>query len=256
MNDDKTWIKKCPKCKKDIFYRNKSCYIKSVYLSTTCRSCSNKNIKHNVLNTKHRINGITKSRNCPNCGVELFYKNTRQRHLAEKYKRLCKRCASINRENKLNKNIRVDFDIIDEKIKYYKICKSCNEKIYYNRLSDRNQCKKFGCRKCFKLNRFLRPNFNKNACKYFDELNKKEGWNLRHALNEKEYYIKDLGYFLDAYDPQKNIVVEWYENHHFKRGKLKDDDIKRMEEIKKYLQCRFIGYDYNGKKIIDEYSSR
>lgn len=144
----------------------------------------NKDIKKKrvVLNTKHRLNGKVRPRECPNCCKILVYKNERQRHLAIHYNRLCNRCSSINRENKLNKDIRIDFDVINNTSMYYRFCPKCNNKVYYKSPSHRNQLKKKNsiCRKCFKLDKFIYPNFNKSACVFFDDLNKQNNWNLQH----------------------------------------------------------------------------
>jgi very-short-patch-repair endonuclease len=68
----------------------------------------------------------------------------------------------------------------------------------------------------------------------------KHGYNFQHAENGGEYYIKELGYFLDAYDLEKNVVLEIDESHHFRNGKLRKKDIIRQEEITNFLGCKFI----------------
>lgn len=254
----KNWMRKCPRCKKYINYKNKKCYRKSVLQNKLCHVCSISGKKHVVLNTKHRLNGKIRPRECPSCSNIITYKNERQRHLAIHRNGICRKCASINREYKLNKDTRKDFDIIDGKIMYYRFCPNCNDKIYYKSPSHRNQLrdKKCICRKCFKLDKFVYPNFNKSACLFFDTLNKENNWNLQHALNGGEFYVDRLHYFLDAYDKEKNIVVEWYEKHHFNTdGSIKKKDLGRIDDIIKSLQCRFIGYNHKGNKIIDEPST-
>jgi len=65
-------------------------------------------------------------------------------------------------------------------------------------------------------------------------------------------HFHNFNYFLDAYDKEKNLVVEWYEKHHFNKVGSIREDLSRVNNIIKTLQCKFIGYDYTGKKIIDE----
>jgi hypothetical protein len=89
------------------------------------------------------------------------------------------------------------------------------------------------------------PRYNYKACKFFDDLSKEHNWNLRHAENGGEFYIKDLGYFLDAYDKNRNIVVEYDEPQHYKNGVLIKKDKIRQEEIIDLLECKF--YRYNEK---------
>jgi hypothetical protein len=64
---------------------------------------------------------------------------------------------------------------------------------------------------------------------------------IQHALNGGEYYIKDLGYWVDGYDEENNTVYEWDEEyHHYVNGELSEKDIKRQLEIEEFLKCRFI----------------
>ncbi len=87
------------------------------------------------------------------------------------------------------------------------------------------------------------PNYNLDACKYFSKIEKENGWNGVYATKGGEYQIKKLGYFVDFYEPKLNIVVEYDEYGHFRNGKLRNKDIKRMNEIKTNLQCRFLRYN-------------
>ncbi|MCK9445444.1 hypothetical protein M0Q50_00955 [bacterium] len=83
----------------------------------------------------------------------------------------------------------------------------------------------------------LVPNFNKDACKLFDEISLKEGIHIQHAMNGGEFYIKELGYWVDGYDKENNIVYEFDEKHH--NNKLEKDLIRQIE-IEQYLKCEFI----------------
>jgi hypothetical protein len=94
------------------------------------------------------------------------------------------------------------------------------------------------------------PNFNVDACNYMDMLNKTHGWNLVHAMNGGEFYIKDLGYWVDGYDKARNIVVEYDEPRHYKNGELKDSDVIRQNEIIAHLNCEFYRYDFSKKILI------
>lgn len=61
---------------------------------------------------------------------------------------------------------------------------------------------------------------------------------LQHAENGGEFQV--LGYFVDGYSKEKNIVIEYDEPHHFKNGKLRDKDIQRQKEIEEFLGCKFV----------------
>lgn len=98
-----------------------------------------------------------------------------------------------------------------------------------------------------KLHGKFRCSYNPNACKFIDELNKQNNWNLQHAENGGEYQVG--GYFVDGYDKELNIVFEYDEPRHYKNVNesiLRDKDIQRQEYIIKKLNCEF--WRYNEKK--------
>ena len=60
---------------------------------------------------------------------------------------------------------------------------------------------------------------------------------LQHAENGGEFYIEELGYWVDGYSKEKNIVIEYdepYHQYHVER------DIVREQKITEYLNCEFI----------------
>lgn len=89
-----------------------------------------------------------------------------------------------------------------------------------------------------------KPRYNLNSCKYINELNFKNHWNLQHAENGGEFKI--LGYFVDGYDKDLNIVFEYDEPKHYKdiqNNILKDKDIQRQNNIINELHCEFWRYN-------------
>ena len=83
----------------------------------------------------------------------------------------------------------------------------------------------------------MQPNYNPEACKIIDEYGKKYGYNFQHAENGGEHHIKELGYFVDGYDKEKNVAIEYYEKAHKNQ---KERDKKRKQEIIDKLDCEFI----------------
>ena len=83
------------------------------------------------------------------------------------------------------------------------------------------------------------PNFNIKACEYFDKLMKETNTHIQHALNGGEFCVKELGYFVDGYDKENNIVYEFDENYHSTKQQ-KEKDLIREEKIKEILKCKFI----------------
>lgn len=86
--------------------------------------------------------------------------------------------------------------------------------------------------------------YAKRACKYIDKLNEEKHWNLQHAENGGE--VNCLGYWLDGYDKELNIVFEYDEPKHYKdviNNILKDKDIQRQNNIINKLNCQFWRYN-------------
>ena len=87
----------------------------------------------------------------------------------------------------------------------------------------------------------LAPRYNIHSIPIIEKYGNDNDYNFQHAENGGEYYIKELGYFLDAYDRDKNVVLEIDETHHFNsNGELKARDLIRQREIENYLGCKFI----------------
>jgi hypothetical protein len=93
--------------------------------------------------------------------------------------------------------------------------------------------------------------YNPKACEFIDNLNKKFGWKIQHALKggEKEIY----GYFVDGYDSEKSIIFEYDEPYHYKiNGDLKQRDIIRQKRIVDNIKPKmFIRYDEKNQRLYD-----
>jgi hypothetical protein len=93
------------------------------------------------------------------------------------------------------------------------------------------------------------PRYNINSIPLIENKSYELGiTDIQHAENGGEYYIKELGYFVDGYSKEKNIVIEVDESYHFdSNGKLKEADIHRQQEIENLLGCEFIRIPYNDR---------
>lgn len=93
----------------------------------------------------------------------------------------------------------------------------------------------------------MKPNYNSKACEYFNKLMLETNIFIQHAENGGEFYIKELGYWVDGYDNENNIVYEWDEKHHFDKatGLLYEKDIYKQLEIEKQLNCSTIRIKQN-----------
>jgi hypothetical protein len=82
------------------------------------------------------------------------------------------------------------------------------------------------------------PNYNKSAIPIIEEKARELGiTDLQHAENGGEFYIEELGYWVDGYSKEKNIVIEYYEPHH---NRLGERDKIREREITDFLKCKLI----------------
>lgn len=195
-------------------------------------------------------------RKCPKCGREQSYKNRRQLLKGIRNNTICKSCKTQKQELwKFSKRWNEQFVDHSKEI-YKKECPRCGKEQFYTnkrhliKMERRNSV----CRECQLIIRkptsLGNPNYNPVACKYFDELNKKNGWSLQHALNGGE--VKIHRYWVDAYDKEKNIVVEYDEPKHYtKEGSLIPYDIRRMNTIIKVLNCKFYRYDESKAVLYD-----
>src|ERR1035437_761051 len=90
-------------------------------------------------------------------------------------------------------------------------------------------------------------NYNPIACKYLDMLNEEKGWSLQHALNGGEFEV--CGYFIDGYDKERNVVVEYDESRHEKPS-MRKKDLIRQNNIISNLKCQFYRYKELENKLI------
>ena len=90
-----------------------------------------------------------------------------------------------------------------------------------------------------------RANYNPNSIKILEQIAEEHGWNIQHAENGGEFYT-GIGYFVDAYDKEKNIVLEYDEPRHYidiENNVLSKKDLKRQQEIIDNLHCEYWRYN-------------
>jgi hypothetical protein len=212
-----------------------------------CRKCTWKSYKRK----------IPYVRTCPLCNAFILYKFASGFFAAEKRQSKCEACRNLQKQGQHYKKAR-------NNTQWFRECPKCKEIIFYlhKRSRDNGNNKNSQCRICsdkehrirmaHKLLQHNYPRFNAAACNIFNEINAFFGWDGRHAQNMGEFYIPELGYFVDYYEPKLNLVIEYDETHH-QRRQMKD--IKRQVEIENYLKCKFfrIKENQNWKDILNEY---
>jgi hypothetical protein len=160
-------------------------------------------------------------------------------------KNTCKKIREAGKKCSITKrNIYKNLSAEEKEKRRQKILKSMTEKTKYKmRLSAIKRIKRDNLQGKSR-------NYNIKACEYLNKLNEEKGWKLQHALNGGEVEI--CGYFLDGYDKDRNIVVEYDEIAHEKPSTKKKDEI-RQNNIINYLKCQFYRYkelDNNLIKVI------
>lgn len=254
----KKWIRRCPLCHKDIIISSEKYYNLSTERNTSCLSCSSK-ISHtkrgHISKQDKRKIGIK----CPQCGKDRPYYRTILNN------RLCKSCIAKNkypnRKTKLMNglfNNRLHGKVINPRI-VKRNCPKCGRiikhtSVHYINKNKHRWCKFCACKENIKKNNInfpFIPSFNPLSCDIIEKYGKENGYNFQHGMNGGEYYVKELGYWLDGYDKDKNIVIECYEPfHYYCNGNLKQKDIDRRNTIINHLKCQFIEIKYNGKSDI------
>lgn len=235
---NKIWKRNCPICNVKILVSSEKYYKKCVELNSNCLKCG-------IRKSRPKIE--IPDRFCPQCNLKLSnYKTDKIR--------LCKQCVAKNRY-KENPNVktRLSSGLINRKYAskndprpYSRKCPNCEKVLYHTSISYVKKHKNSLCRSCSSRNSIDKlgnvsiknPSYNKYGCMLIDEYGKQNGYNFQHALNGGE--CRFLGYFVDGYDKDKNVVIEYDEKHHFKFGKLKEKDLNRMNEIIDHLKCKFI----------------
>lgn len=94
--------------------------------------------------------------------------------------------------------------------------------------------------------KYGRVGYNLEACKIFDYINTRLGWNGQHAKYNGEKSVES--FILDYYEPNLNIVIEWDEKHH-KKAKHRQYDGFRQKIITDTIGCEFYRVDDTTKSV-------
>jgi len=94
-----------------------------------------------------------------------------------------------------------------------------------------------------------KKSYNPKACEYLNKLNEKFGWNLQHAENGGE--IELYGYFVDGYDKERNIIIEYDECNHNRPNRKEKDIIRQNNLIEKINPTLFLRYDEQWDRLYD-----
>jgi uncharacterized Zn finger protein (UPF0148 family) len=231
----------CPKCGTELEYRNLRSYNDASKINKCCQVCSR--YGHPL---DRKIGKL--ERNCPQCEKKIVYNSEIGCYYATRNNSLCRSCRTenqwknpddranmVNSMKKVKRTIEQYLKIANNRRKNgtYAVSEETREKHRINKVE-----------RMIKDGILVWPSYNKTACKIFDTLESDLGRNGQYATKGKE---KRIGrYWVDYYEPNKNIVIEYDEKYHFdNNGNLKPRDIERQKWIKNRIGCKFYRINEN-----------
>jgi hypothetical protein len=221
----KAWKRKCPICNEMVYHFERSYVYRKSYASHPCRKCWKQAKTSSLL------------RNCPCCGKLLLYKTYKNFWKASHENAKCRSCAKIGNPSRKGQKC--------SGLHKFRVSRANRGKVISP--ESRLKMRRAAIARMDRLGITQYRSYNPNACDYFDVLSKQNKWDLQHARNGGE--VQTQGYFLDAYDKKKNIVVEYDEAYHHRPSKRRKD-LVRQQEIIDYLHCDFYRYDARNAKLV------
>jgi len=212
----KTIVKKCLQCGEEF----------ESYISINQKTCSRK--CYHVYRKKPRIKLI-----CGKCGRNyiVIISRNKSKYCSDK----CSKIALKNRKNTWS-------DKISKALKGREIKQEWRKKISKTltgrprvpfteeNIKNIRESRIKYIEKCFNNGEPLTPCIGKNETKILNQIEKDENIKLI-----RQYPFR--GYFIDGYDKENNIVYEVDEKYHLKQ---QQKDLRRQQEIIKYLGCEFV----------------
>lgn len=198
-------------------------------------------------NTKE-VWGKNWERVCSSCGKTMTYSCRKSYLICQKTNSRCKRCAtkeSGKTKDKSYLNTEKYKKKISDALKVVRKTNSYGDKF-------KEKCRENKLRQ-IQLQGTQRT-YNPLACQFIDNINHEFGWNLQHAMNGGEIQI--IGYSLDGYDKDKNIVFEYDEPKHRKSVYMKKDRDRERRIINVLHPTKFVRYDEKEKVMVDVISGR
>jgi len=261
IGNQKKRIRHCPKCNKMMIYESKRGYQNGKKRKSLCSICATgeRLLKFGLtLPSKKGVKLTAEHRKKIGNAVAERHKNTTHPmlgkkhsiHTIEKYKsdRLGEKNGMYGKNHTEETRMKISETRKRKKIPGPKITDAGRQKLRIKRIREIADDKYNG-------NQII-PSYNKKSCEFFSKIEMLLGWNGFFATKAGEYQVKELGYFLDYYEPTKNIVLEWDEKHHYNPdGTLKEKDILRQKEIQALLGCKFFRIkekDFDEKSVINE----
>lgn len=238
-NKDEIFKRNCSECDKILTYTDKWYRDDAEKKNRKCRSCSKTGILRPNFWKNLSIEGKLK------LNKTWFKKGSRPLNADTRKGKTLEEIHGVEKALKIRKLYSERKHTYEENLKRSISCKRAGCGLYNKgrRCSDENK-KRFRILMIERLratNKSFHPGYNKEACYYFDKIMELTKTNIQHALNDGEFCIEELGYWVDGYDKENNIVYEFDEKRHYDiYGNLKEKDKVREFEITQHLNCVFI----------------
>lgn len=233
--DTGKWTKNCPECGKEQVYSSWNSLRNSIRRNTICNPCRA---------SKYKIipdNGVWK-RVCQ-CWTELIYSCRRAFNTGKRSNAICRKCATKESAKYADKSI---FQTSDYKQKMSGVLKMSRNSDRYGE-EFKQKCRENKLRQIQQQG--VQRTYNPHACAFMDNIGKKFGWNLRHAMNGGEVNV--VGYSLDGYDSKKNIVFEYDEPKHRILTNAKKDKEREKRIVAALHPSAFFRYDVKDNRLIE-----
>lgn len=104
-----------------------------------------------------------------------------------------------------------------------------------------------------KLGLPFHPSYNPNSIPILEEYAREAGYSIQHAENGGEFQIPGTTFFVDGYDRDKNVVIEYDEAYHFNKNN-RHADKWRQDKIGEILKCKFIRISEKGDIQLFDYT--
>ena len=237
MKEKTKWIRNCPECSDEMYYAFKTGLTRANTNNSLCNKCAHTGERNGFYNKDHS------DKVKMDCG-NRFRGHVKSKEHIEKFRKTLKERGSLSGENnpmygkvgELNpfygkKHTKEALDIISKKVgdAHRGISKSVNHRKNMRISALNNIAERIGQ---------VMPNYNRSSIPIIEAKANELGiTDLQHAENGGEFYIKELGYWVDGYSKEKNIVIEYDEPHHKRQV---EKDMIRQTEIVELLECKFI----------------
>lgn len=229
-NNLKKYRRNCPSCGKEIEYVSEKGLKSAIKKNTKCKKCVME--QRRISNIGTIRSDETKLKQSVSHNGRVYKKRSVEQRIkmSMAFKGIPKSEEHKQKLSKINIDKIVSDDTKQRISKYRTGLKHSSTSIKNMRLSAISRIEE-------RIGQMM-PNYNPSSIPIIEQKAKELGiTDLQHAENGGEFYIKELGYWVDGYSKEKNIVIEYYEPFHYKQI---EKDLIRQEEIQRFMGCKFI----------------